>query len=68
MPIYLPPISRRSFLAGSLAAGAGILLGRDVCGAERKTDPHRWVLISDTHIGTHREDSRHGVKTAETFA
>ena len=68
MPIYLPPISRRSFLAGSLAAGAGVLLGHDALAAERKTDPHRWVLISDTHIGAHREDSRYGVKPAETFA
>lgn len=56
MPIYLPPISRRSFLAGSLAAGTGILLGHDACGAERKTDSNRWVLISDTHIPAHCED------------
>jgi len=26
MPIHLPPISRRTFLQGSLAAGAGLLL------------------------------------------
>ena len=51
----------------SLAAGAGVLLGRDALAAERKTDPHRWVLISDTHIGTQRDDSRHGTKPAETF-
>ena len=67
MPIYLPPISRRSFLAGSLAAGAGVLLGHDALAAERKTNPHRWVLISDMHIGTHREDTRSGTKPAETF-
>ena len=67
MPIYLPPISRRSFLAGSLAAGAGVLLGHDALAAEGKTDPNRWVLISDTHIGTHRDDSRRGIKPAETF-
>ncbi len=68
MPIYLPPISRRSFLAGSLAAGASALLGRELSAAERKTDPHRWVLISDTHVGAHLEDSRHGVKPADMFA
>lgn len=68
MPIYLPPISRRSFLAGSLAAGAGVLLGHDALAAGRKADPHRWVLISDTHIGTHRGDTQKGVKSAETFA
>lgn len=68
MPIYLPPISRRSFLAGSLAAAAGAALGRDALAAGRKTDPHRWALISDTHIGSKRDDSRHGTKPAETFA
>ena len=69
MPIYLPPISRRSFLAGSLAAGTGTLLGHDACWPpSRKTDPNRWVLISDTHIGTHREDAHHGTKPAENFA
>ncbi len=67
MPICLPPISRRSFLTGSLAAGAGVLLAREALAAERKTDPHRWVLISDTHIGAHRDDSRHGIQPAETF-
>ncbi|MGA2258984.1 MAG: metallophosphoesterase [Thermoguttaceae bacterium] len=67
MPIYLPPISRRSFLTSSLAAGAGVLLDRKLFAAERKTDPHRWVLISDTHIGAHREDTNNGVKPAETF-
>jgi 3',5'-cyclic-AMP phosphodiesterase len=67
MPIYLPPISRRSFLAGSLAAGAGVLLSHDALAAERKTNPHRWAMISDTHIGTHREDTRNGTKPAETF-
>jgi DNA repair exonuclease SbcCD nuclease subunit len=67
MPIYLPPISRRSFLAGSLAAGAGVLLGHEVLAAARTTDPNRWVLISDTHIGTHRDDARSGTKPAETF-
>jgi 3',5'-cyclic AMP phosphodiesterase CpdA len=68
MPINLPPISRRSFLAGSLATGAGVLLGHDALAAERRADPHRWVLISDTHIGAHREDTRSGAKPAETFA
>ncbi len=68
MPIYLPPISRRSFLAGSLAAGASALWGREALAVERKTDPNRWVFISDTHIGTHREDTRSGTKPAETFA
>jgi 3',5'-cyclic AMP phosphodiesterase CpdA len=68
MPLYLPPISRRSFLAGSLAAGAGVLLGHQAWADERETDPNRWVLISDTHVGTHREYMRRGMKPAETLA
>jgi hypothetical protein len=68
MPIYLPSISRRSFLKGSLAAGTGVLLARDAFATQPKTDPNRWVLISDTHIGTHRDDLRGGAKPAETFA
>lgn len=49
MPISLPPLSRRQFLAGSLAAAAGVLNGRAFA-AERSVDPHRFALLSDTHI------------------
>jgi 3',5'-cyclic AMP phosphodiesterase CpdA len=68
MPIYLPPISRRSFLKGALAAGAGAMLGREALADEPKNDPNRWVLISDIHVGSKREDSHDGTKPAETFA
>jgi 3',5'-cyclic-AMP phosphodiesterase len=68
MPIYLPPISRRRFLAGSLAVGASALLGQQVAGAQRRADPNRWVLISDTHIGANRKDKHNGVFPAATFA
>jgi len=67
MPICLPPISRRSFLTGSLVAGVGVLVDRELLAGERQADPHRWVLISDMHVGTHREDANKGVKPAETF-
>jgi len=52
MPITLPPISRRRFVAGSLAAlGAGMLprawaFATDTANA----DPNRLALLSDTHI------------------
>lgn len=50
MPISLPPLSRRNFLRGTLAAGAGLFLGRNGFGAEGEADPHRFFLLSDTHI------------------
>jgi 3',5'-cyclic-AMP phosphodiesterase len=51
MPIHLPPLSRRQFLAGSLAAGAGLIVHRfaGAAGAD-DVDPDRIVLLSDTHI------------------
>jgi 3',5'-cyclic AMP phosphodiesterase CpdA len=51
MPIHLPPLSRRRFLAGSLAAGAGLFVHRFAGGEEAGgVDPDRIVLLSDTHI------------------
>jgi len=52
MPITLPPLSRRRFLAGSLAAGAGLLLRHPLLGAADipAADPHRFALLSDLHI------------------
>jgi 3',5'-cyclic-AMP phosphodiesterase len=52
MPITLPPLSRRRFLAGSLAAGAGLLLRSPWLGAADApaTDPHRFALLSDLHV------------------
>src|SRR4051812_4009879 len=53
MPISLPPLSRRRFLTGSIAAGAGLLLQRTLwaLGAgEKPVDANRFALISDVHI------------------
>ena len=49
MPVSLPPISRRRFLAASLAAAAGAV-GRRAFGEASNADPHRFALLSDTHI------------------
>ncbi len=68
MPIYLPPIPRRSFLKGALAAGAAALLGREALAEAPKKDPNRWALISDIHVSSRREDKHADVKPAETFA
>src|SRR4051812_17760807 len=53
MPITLPPISRRRFIAGSLAAAAGasLMSAEWLHGAaDAAVDPHRVALLSDTHI------------------
>jgi 3',5'-cyclic AMP phosphodiesterase CpdA len=67
MPIHLPPLTRRRFLAGALA-GAGVLLNRPAFCADTPTDPNRWVLLSDLHIWERRNGERRGVKPAEHLA
>jgi len=67
MPISLPPISRRRFLAGSLAAGAAALLPDGLRAAQQPADPRRWILLADTHIAENRDQVRRGVKPAEGF-
>ena len=49
MPLTLPPISRRKFLATTLATGAGLFLKPDFSDAA-DADPHRLALLSDIHI------------------
>jgi len=68
MPIHLPPISRRRFLSGSLAAGAGLLVPRRLAAAQRKVDPDRFVLLADTHVREHTEREHSGVNPAVQFA
>ena len=54
MPFHLPPVSRRSFLAGSMAAASTLLLGDNLWAADdtesARPDPHRFALLSDIHI------------------
>ena len=49
MPITLPPISRRRFLAASLAAVACSTFSRAFAAAPAP-DPHRLALLSDIHL------------------
>lgn len=54
MPIHLPPLSRRRFLAGSLAAGASLVLARPGWAAPADVDRHSWALLSDPHVAADR--------------
>jgi metallophosphoesterase superfamily enzyme len=70
MPIYLPPISRRQFLAGALAAGASLPLrsfGEEAARREA-TDPARYLFMADVHLGAHFRDEKHGVRPAVQFS
>ena len=67
MPIHLPPLSRRRFLAGALAAGAGVLLPRSGQAREPAADPNHFVLLADTHVAGHRELAHRGVQPAKNL-
>jgi 3',5'-cyclic AMP phosphodiesterase CpdA len=66
MPITLPALSRRKFLAGSLAAGAALLARRYSFGATASSvDPHRFALLSDIHIPADQRVISRGVNMAD---
>jgi 3',5'-cyclic-AMP phosphodiesterase len=67
MPIHLPPISRRRFLASSLTASAGLLLNRNLLAKERKPDPNAWALVSDIHLAADRQKLGRGINMADNF-
>jgi predicted phosphodiesterase len=62
MPIHLPPIDRRRFLAGALSAGALALLPRQAWAEESPHDPNCFALLSDIHIPEQRDHETKGVK------
>src|SRR5215471_7144876 len=67
MPIHLPPISRRQFLARAIAAGAGLGLGHELFAASKETDPDLWALLSDTHLASDRNQLGRGINMAAHF-
>lgn len=66
MPVHLPPISRRRFLSGTLAAGASLLLSRDAWGGAA-LDANRFLLFADTHIPEQRDQRLRGVSSTEAL-
>jgi 3',5'-cyclic-AMP phosphodiesterase len=66
MPIYLAPISRRRFLARSLAAGAGLVLAPKSLRA-RTVDPSCWAFLSDLHLAADASTVFRDVNMANHF-
>lgn len=66
MPLHLPPISRRRFLASSLAATVGILTWREAPAAEG-SDADHWALLADTHIAADRDLVHLGTRMADNL-
>jgi hypothetical protein len=56
MPIHLPPLSRRQFLARSAAAASALAFGVPLLRAAEgaKVDADRFALLSDIHIAADR--------------
>ena len=67
MPIHLPAISRRQFLARSLAGGAALALSPSLLAAAKPTDPDSWALLSDTHLAADRTLKAHGINMTDHF-
>ncbi len=67
MPFHLPPVSRRQFLAGSLAAGLGVLHYPQRLSADDSSSADHWTLISDTHINLDPATVVRGMNMAKNF-
>ena len=68
MPFTLPPIGRRHFVRGSLAALAGSLFSSREIFAKTESDPSSWILFSDTHIGADRALVSRNVNVSDNLA
>ena len=55
MPITLPPISRRRFLASAAATAGALALGTWTSADTASSEPDHLVLLSDTHISSDRK-------------
>ena len=67
MPLHLPPLSRRRFLASTAMAGAAALFGRPLWGAEKPVDENCWALFSDIHIAADRATVARNINMANHF-
>ena len=67
VPIYLPPITRRRFLAGAIAAGATLALKPKLFGGTRAVDPDSWALFSDIHLAADKSLNARGINMTDHF-
>jgi hypothetical protein len=67
MPLHVPPVSRREFLAGTVSAGAALLSLRGLSANEPDVDSDSWAFLSDTHIWSKRNEMVRGVKMADNL-
>lgn len=67
MTVAQSPISRRRFLAGTLAAGAGLLIPAGLRAEQPGVDANRFALLSDTHISADRNRVAREVNLVERF-
>ncbi len=60
-------VSRRRFLAGTFAAGAGLLVPGRLQAEQPAVDPNRFALLSDIHLSVDRDRKARGANLAEHF-
>jgi Icc protein len=67
MPIHIPPISRRAFLARTAAAAAGLALKPLLFADTKPVNLDAWALFSDIHLAGDTTQIQRGVNMAEHF-
>jgi len=68
MPVYLAPISRRKFLARSVAGAAGFALGKQLLADSKPTNGDFWALMADPHLAADRTLVERAVNMSQNFA
>jgi Icc protein len=68
MPVYLAPVSRRKFLARSVAGAAGLALGKPLLADSKATNPDFWALMADPHLAADRTLVERAVNMSQNFA
>jgi Icc protein len=65
MPLHLPPISRRRFLGGTLAAAGSLAFDPGLLAGPQH--PSSWALLSDPHLAADRALVSRGVNMTSHF-